>query len=92
MPLTSPCRQAQAQEQSHVHLLEALGVLQEDQLEAVVALWWGTEQRARVQQGLEAGKMPKLILGSWTQEEEEALSEGEERVKSPWPHCPPQNQ
>ena len=25
--------------------------------------------------------MPKLILGSWTQEEEEALSEGEERVK-----------
>ena len=58
-------------------------------------LWWpcrgGQRQRARVQQGLEAGKMPKLILGSWTQEEEEALSEGEERVKSPWPHCPPQN-
>ena len=92
MPLNSPCRQAQAQEQSHVLLLEALGVLQEDQLEAVVALWWGTEQRARVQQGLEAGKMPKLILGSWTQEEEEAVSEEEERVKSPCPHCPPQNQ
>ena len=47
MPLTSPCRQAQAQEQSHVHLLEALGVLQEDQLEAVVALWRGTEAESK---------------------------------------------
>ena len=88
MPLTSPCRQAQAQEQSLVPLLEALSALQEDQLEAVVALWWGTEQRARVQQGLEAGKMPKLILGSWTQEEEEAVSEEEEEDEKSMPSLP----
>ena len=55
-------------------------------------LWWpcggGQRQRARVQQGLEAGKMPKLILGSWTQEEEEAVSEEEEEDEKSMPSLP----
>ena len=38
-------------------------------------LWWpccrGQSQRERVYQGLGAGKMPALTLGSWAQEEED---------------------
>ena len=38
-------------------------------------LWWpccrGQSQRERAQQGLGAGKMPALTLGSWAQEEED---------------------
>ena len=55
-------------------------------------LWWpcggGQRQRARVQQGLEAGKMPTLTLGSWTQEEEEAVSEEEEEDEKSMPSLP----